>query len=244
MISIVIPTLNEVATLEATLATLIGSLHETAYELIVSDGGSTDGTIDIARRFTPHVVLKTGNDRQTIGIGRNLGAASARGEFLVFMDADVILPHPDAFFRELRTLFESDPQLAGVTVSLRVSAEKETSADRFCFGLVNLWHTAMNNMLRTGSASGEFQMIRTSSFRDARGYREDLVVCEDNDLFERLAKSGHTRMHRSLIAFHSGRRAHKTGWPRLLLSWWMNALSLKFRGKSYSGEWTQIRSDA
>lgn len=81
-LSVVIPTLNAAATLSATLASLRG-----ADEVIVSDGGSSDGTRDIARRLGARVV------NSLSGRGRQLatGAEETTGDWLLFLHADTTL---------------------------------------------------------------------------------------------------------------------------------------------------------
>jgi len=92
MLSIIIPTLNE----EKFLPHLLISLKEQTFkdfEIIVADNNSTDATRSIA--------LKSGAKMVEGGLparGRNNGAKVARGEWLLFLDADVILP--PGFFRK------------------------------------------------------------------------------------------------------------------------------------------------
>ncbi|MGE5264017.1 MAG: glycosyltransferase family 2 protein [Acidobacteriota bacterium] len=62
-------------------------------ELIVVDDGSTDSSADQARRYSAHVIPLPGGPHGP-AIGRNRGASAARGDVLVFLDADVAV-HPD-----------------------------------------------------------------------------------------------------------------------------------------------------
>ncbi len=240
MISIIVPTLNEESVLEKTLKN-IRQMKSIPYELIISDGNSMDKTIEIARKYTDKIVVYKGEKRQTIGGGRNLGAGIARGSYLVFQDADVVVPDPDVFFGKAIRVFDDDPETAGITVSVRVMKELETRSDRIFFGIVNHIHFLTNNILGRGSACGEFQMIRRDAFLRAGGYNEALTVAEDNDMFARLSKTGKTRMIPDLVVFHTGRRAHKIGWPRLLASWLLNGLSVALFKKAAYREWKPVR---
>ena len=96
MISFVIPTLNEIKTIEQTLQCL--TAYSGTHEIIISDGNSKDGTVDICRKYTDNVIVYDKPDRQTIAMARNMGAADAKGEYLVFLDADVVIPDIDRFF--------------------------------------------------------------------------------------------------------------------------------------------------
>ncbi|TQV67791.1 glycosyltransferase [Exilibacterium tricleocarpae] len=92
MISIIIPTLDEEQALPATLAAL-RSQHG-INEVIVCDGGSTDATLAIAadyRRRLPELrVISAPRGR---GSQMNAAAKVARGEWLLFLHADTLLPH-------------------------------------------------------------------------------------------------------------------------------------------------------
>ncbi|MDO8470674.1 MAG: glycosyltransferase [bacterium] len=84
MVSIIIPTLNEAQYLPRLLSSIRDQDYKD-YEVIVADAGSTDGTREIARSCT---VVQGGNPAR----GRNEGACVAKGDYLLFLDADVVLP--------------------------------------------------------------------------------------------------------------------------------------------------------
>lgn len=88
MISVIIPTYNEEKALPITLAQL--SSRAGNYEVIVVDGGSTDRTCEIARSQPRACVLTAQKGRAS---QMNAGAASARGEWLLFLHADTVLPN-------------------------------------------------------------------------------------------------------------------------------------------------------
>ena len=84
LISVIIPTLNEEANLPVTLRQLA---ERADVELIVVDGGSMDGTVEIAQQFTPFVfVTRPGRAQQM-----NIGARHATGDILLFLHADTFL---------------------------------------------------------------------------------------------------------------------------------------------------------
>lgn len=239
MISFIIPTLNEEKTLRQTLEAI--SLYQGEKEIIISDGNSRDATLKIAKEFTDKIFVYHGEKRQTIGQGRNDGAKLASGEILVFVDADVIIPDINAFFQKAFAIFTQRERLVALTVEYKVLPEMATWLDKIIFKLVAWDFVLANNYFKRGSSGGEFQMIKAEAFKKVGGFNERLAVAEDNELFYRLSRIGETRCDMSLFIFHTGRRAHKIGWPRLLLQWWVNYLSVFLFNKSVSQEWKEIR---
>jgi glycosyltransferase involved in cell wall biosynthesis len=240
-ISVIIPTLNEEPFIGQTIRLLKAALS-VPHEIIVTDGHSSDRTVEIARAAgADRVVEHDGSHRQTIAEGRNAGARAASGEFLVFMDADCSIPGPDYFFDKVLSHFDRDQKLVALNVAIRVLPGAETFADWAVYNMFNDYLWFMNNILHAGMGAGEFQMARKSAFDSIGGYNEKLVASEDIDLFSRLSKVGRVRYEKGLKVYHPGRRAHKIGWPKLLTLWTLNSLSVQFRGKAFVDEWKPIR---
>lgn len=238
MISIILPTLNEESVIEKTLTSL--RRLTIPHEIIISDGQSKDRTVEISKTLADKVLTYSGTKRQTIAEGRNAGAATAQGEFLAFLDADVTMPDPDKFFTEALARF-NDPKLTGLVAWIKVLPEMATLSDGIIFASYNRYLSILNNVFSLGVSGGEFQMMRKSDFQKIGGYREHLVASEDMDLLNRLSKIGRVRLDTKLVVFHTGRRAHKIGWPKLLFQWTANSLSMMTRNKAYSKEWEPIR---
>lgn len=94
VVSVVVPTLNSARTLEACLSSTRGQDYP-LIEIIVVDGGSQDGTREIAVRYAD-LLFEAGPDqshRRVFGapFQRNYGAARASGEFIYYVDADMVL---------------------------------------------------------------------------------------------------------------------------------------------------------
>ena len=90
MVSVVIPVLNEVALIGAALETLLQ--QRGAYEVIVADGGSVDGTCEVVRQYPVQLVQQPGSVPPGLGSQINRGAQKATGSSLVFLHIDVELP--------------------------------------------------------------------------------------------------------------------------------------------------------
>ena len=88
-VSVVMPTLNSEKTLGKSLESIAEQDYPVKIEIIVADGGSSDRTIEIARKHGARIFenkLKTGE------AGKAVGARKAKGEILAFIDSDNILP--------------------------------------------------------------------------------------------------------------------------------------------------------
>jgi len=239
VISIIIPTLREEQFLERTLKNL--ERLKLPHEVIITDGGSTDTTLDIARRYTDKIVVWGEPRRQTFGEAKNAGAALATGTFLVFIDADVLIPEPQKFFDEAFAAFNKNSKLAALTVPLQPWPENKSIVDKVFSAPLNWFYIVSNNTFHSGNSSGEFQMVRAEAFRKIGGFGEHLAAGEDNDLFRRLATVGRTMSYWKLCVRHSLRRPHKLGWLKTYYIWIKNGLSVAFRNKAAYKEWSVVR---
>ncbi|MET8160519.1 glycosyltransferase family 2 protein [Sphaerisporangium sp. NPDC005289] len=109
LVSAIVPNYNYAASLELCLR----ALQEQTYrpiELIVVDDGSTDDSVEVARRLGVRVVRTERN--MGVAGARNLGVAHATGEILVFVDSDVAA-YPDSVEVAVRML-DGDPGLGAV----------------------------------------------------------------------------------------------------------------------------------
>lgn len=239
MISIIIPTLREGPFLERTLKNF-DSL-QIPHEIIITDGGSQDETLSVARKYTDKITVWAEPRRQTFGEAKNAGAALASGTFLVFIDADVVIPEPETFFEEMLTVFERSPKLVAMTVPLKPFVENHSVVDAFFSAPLNWFYIVSNNIFHSGNSSGEFQMVQTEAFRKIGGFGEHLAAGEDNELFRQLATIGRTLSYWKLCVRHSLRRPHKLGWLTTYGIWIKNGLSVALRGKAAYKEWSVVR---
>jgi glycosyltransferase involved in cell wall biosynthesis len=239
--SIIIPALNEEKLLPNLLKLLTenGKNKKYDYEIIVSDGGSKDCTIEIANTYADTVNIHSKPGRQNIAMGRNCGAGSARGDIFIFINADVIIPDIDYFFKFLNTRFSPSNNLA-MTCKVKVFPEEEILLDK-------LYHTGYNSYFRllnnwgVGMGRGECQVIRREVFNQVNGYSELLAAGEDFDLFRRIRKLGKILFTTEVCVYESPRRFRKFGYKGVTFSWIKNGFSVLFRNKSLSKEWEQVR---
>ncbi len=240
MISIVIPTLNEEKLLPQLLAQFPEDVRRRRdVELVVSDGGSSDGTRQIAAQHGAVVITHEHAHRQTIAEGRNSGAAAARGDVLVFINADIRISDVDLFFEEI-TRCLSRRGVAGVTAEVRVFPEEEILSDRI-FHFCHNYYVRFLNRIGEGMGRGECQIVRRADFTAVGGYNAAMVAGEDYDLFRRVRKRGKIVMMQRTVIYESPRRFRKYGYVHIVWGWTRNALAVIFRNKSSSEEWEAVR---
>jgi rSAM/selenodomain-associated transferase 2 len=191
-VSIIVPTLNEALGLNETL-TQIQQLFP--YEIVVSDGGSHDGTLEIAEEFTEHVVKgSTGRALQM-----NAGARVANGDIFLFLHADSRI-EPASYEKMLHSLGNSEK--IGGAFSLYIDSDKWSL--RLITQLANLRSKYF------GIAYGDQAFfVKNSTFQQMNGFAE-LPICEDIDFFKRLRKFGPVILLKDK-AFTSSRRWLKEG---------------------------------
>jgi len=240
MISVIVPTLNEEKLLPGMLQQFSGEVvAKYALELIVSDGGSTDRTLEIARRHVHKVIENRDASKQTISIGRNIGAAHASGKVLVFLNADTLIGDVDSFFARLLDELR-DPDVCAVTCSVQVYPEEERWADVAYHRFYN-WLFYMMNRVGMAMGRGECHIIRREAFDQVKGYTAGIAAGEDYDMFRKLKSAGRIIFLRDLLVYESPRRYRRFGYAYVTLSWFLNFLSVFFLGRSILSQWKPVR---
>ncbi|HVZ40739.1 MAG TPA: glycosyltransferase [Candidatus Kapabacteria bacterium] len=243
-ISIIVPALNEEKLIETTLRAFPPEiLARCNAEVIVSDGGSHDRTVEIAERFADVVVVHTEQRRQTIAEGRNRGAEYATGDLLVFINADTVPRDVKAFARtllEIATQGAMDMRTVAYACPVEVTPQERRLSDRIFHGFFNNYVRFLN-LLRVGMGRGECQVIWRDAFVAVGGYNNAMVAGEDFELYSRLARRGRIGHSEAFYVYESPRRFRRYGYVRVLFSWTINALAVIFLRRSMSHQWEEVR---
>ena len=238
------PTLNEEKTLADVLRPLRDHAEALGLDLVVSDGGSTDGTLAIALALADRVVTHTGSERQTIAAGRNAGAREAEAgpaDVLLFFNADIDLPSNVAAF--LHDLIGAARTYGAATCRVTVDPRHARRSERFVLGACNALYWAVNRLRIVGMGRGEVHAIRRDVFDAVGGYREHLAAGEDFDLYKRLLRQpgvGIAFLWRHVV-YESPRRYRQRGLLRTMLAWALNATWVALHDCSRSTEWEAVR---
>lgn len=223
MLSIIIITKNEQDYLPKLLQSIQNqSLND--YEVIVSDGNSTDATRDIAKTFGCRVI-DGGLNHVT---GRNIGASQAQGDLLLFLDADVIMPKN--IINKLLIIFNSR-KLDCCTVFYKPISDKKI--DMLLYNIYN-YYSFLTQYFYAHS-SGFFILCKAELFKKVGGFDERLLAAEDFDFVKRLSKYGKFRIVRELYILNSIRRIEDWGRKKILVNYLRAEISRIFKGEMYQG---------
>ncbi len=199
-ISIIIPVLNEAATIEATL-TRLQDIPDV--EVIVVDGGSRDETVALATRCCEKLALVWEFKVISAADGRarqmNAGAAIATGDILLFLHADTQLP-PD-FDTAVRHALQNPGTIAGA-FELRIDANLRGL--RWIEKMVN-----MRSRFFSLPYGDQAIFLKATTFHDLGGF-PDLPIMEDFELMLCLRREGRITIVSSSV-LTSGRRWQKLG---------------------------------
>ncbi|MEO0795355.1 MAG: glycosyltransferase [Verrucomicrobiota bacterium] len=204
LLSVVIPAFNEAKILADTLGRIKCALEDNRdqgfeWEIIVCDNHSTDETSAVSRENGALVVCEPVNQ---ISRARNTGAGIARGQWLLFIDADT---YPTtALIRET-----IDTIRAGNIIGC--SATVKVKGGPFLFRFRVESHNLEMRLMKNGV--GAFLLCDANAFRAIEGFSHDLSALEEIDFIKRLKAYGHangksfTVLHRHPVVT-SGRKGN------------------------------------
>ena len=202
-ISVIVPALDEAGGIGAALAALQG-MRTRGHEVIVVDGGSRDRTAEIAAPLADRVIhAPRGRARQ-----QNAGAAAARGEVLLFLHADTVLPADadrivlEGLARSGRGWGRFDLRLSGNGGALRLLE----------------WTINLRSRL-SGIATGDQAIFARREWFERAGGFPDIPLMEDVALSTTLRRRGRPLcLHARAVT--SSRRWEERGLLRTVVLMW------------------------
>ncbi len=204
ILSIIIPTKNE----EKYLPELLQSIRRqnfpaSEYEIIVADNKSKDKTKEIAEKFRCKIT-KGGLP----GPGRNFGAKIAKGEILLFLDADTRLLTKNFLKRSI-----DEFKRRRLDIAVPEAYIKGKRMDKLFF---EFWNHLVNVSQYLIPYAGGWCIFATKKIHDRiKGFDEKITLGEDSDYAQRAAKAGKFRMLKSIKVQVSPRRFKKEGYLKV-----------------------------
>jgi len=169
---VIIPAKNSERTISKCLRSVSNQKHP-PYEVIVVDGGSTDGTRNIAEKCEAHVVIEPPHKRSAPGIGRNHGAKNAHGDILAFLDSDC---YPERTWLNLVVDMFEDPKVGIYSIVVRDGTGK----------IISRAYHYLHMQVSYDFAPSRCMAVRRRPFMQVSGFDETLTTGEDNDLSYRM----------------------------------------------------------
>lgn len=220
MLSIIIITKNE----EICLPDLLQSIQRQKlidYEIIVSDAKSTDKTRDIAKKYKCKVT-----DGGVPSVGRNNGAKIAKYDYLLFLDADVVLPNNFLLY-SINEFFRR--KLDCATVIYKPITNK--IGDKILYILWNMFALITKSFYP--HSAGICIFCKKYVFNAVNGFDEKIVMAEDMDFVKRVNKLFKFDILLKCPILCNVRRLRKEGRLQLIKKYTINELHRIFKGELY-----------
>jgi glycosyltransferase involved in cell wall biosynthesis len=211
-LTVVIPTLNEEKLLPRLLASLSSQVYRD-FEVILIDAKSKDKTVTLARKFKrkiPGFKIYLSN-KKNVGFQRNMGAGKAKGKYLVFFDADVVVP--ENFLDEVAAHLKKEKT---ELLTTWLMTENRKLQSRVIETTVNVM-TEMAKMINKPFAGGYNLVVKRSLFKRMGGFDEEIVHGEDHEFTMRCYEAGvELLILKYPRLFYSTRRFDKYGFFNVL----------------------------
>jgi rSAM/selenodomain-associated transferase 2 len=174
MISIIIPAFNEGDQIAQTISKTHAANGAQEIEIIVVDGGSSDDTVSVAEQCGATTLI---SERKGRAVQMNTGASAAKGDILYFLHADTIPP------QNFTSHILQARHRGAVSGCFRLAFDYE-----HWFLKANCWFTRFDvNAVRFGDQS---LFVTKEVFHQCGGFREDLLMMEDQEIISRIKKQG------------------------------------------------------
>lgn len=189
-LSVIVPAFNEERLLGESLrhirsAMAVFTERGWATELIVCDNNSTDRTAEIAREAGAQVVFEPVNQ---IARARNIGAAAATGDWLLFVDAD---SHPSReLFADVAEQIAGGQCIAGGSTVRMETSSVSGKLGAAIWNRVSRWRRLM---------AGSFIFVEAAAFREVGGFSNEMFAGEELDLSLKLQAAAKQRGKRIII---------------------------------------------
>ncbi len=159
----------------------------TDWEIVFRDNASTDASPDIAASYGPRVRLFRAESTTPLGQARNFALEQCRGEYIAFLDCDDVWL-PSKLEKQL-VLFHADPQIGLVCTDTEMFRSGKTLSRLFATTSPARGHVFRELMTRQWISMSSAMLRRTALDSLDHPFDERLSVCEEADLFYRIAAS-------------------------------------------------------
>ena len=226
--SVIIPTLNEADYISLLLSDFQKQLFPN-FEILIVDGFSTDDTLDEVEKYRHKMnlrVLKA--PKKNVSFQRNFGAENARGDFLIFIDADCRIPN--TFLKKLDIAVKRYKHLLYMPAML---AEKKKYTQETYTALTN-FTSEISHVLGRPFATSSTLIIEKNFFHFLGEYDERMTIYEDQEIIQRAFKSGvSAKLLKDIGVVFCFRRFEKEGVLDVYKKYLIASAYILMKGKIY-----------
>jgi glycosyltransferase involved in cell wall biosynthesis len=185
-VSVVIPAYNEGTYIDRLLEALAKQNFKD-FEVIVSDAQSQDETPEVIDNFKGKLDVKLIlSPPKGPAAGRNRGAEAAKGEWLLFLDADDDFDDPSF----IKTLLEETKRRSLQTASAKIKVKDGNFINKFGMSQLNYNYLKLLSHTKHPVAPGYCILTRRDLFESLNGFNEKIQFGEDYDYVTRASKQG------------------------------------------------------
>jgi len=183
--SVVVRTHNNEGTVGEVLEAVFSQGFREGFELVVVDSGSTDGTLEVLRRY-PHVFVDYSKERFNYGGSLNAGISAAKGEYAICLSSHCVPLEPE-WLAELVGAMDADERLAAAWGTLLFDVEDYPVMGGAGVETIDLeeFYRRPNRGLQNPNS-----IIRRSLWEE-RPFSEEIERCEDQDWAHHFLKRGY-----------------------------------------------------
>jgi glycosyltransferase involved in cell wall biosynthesis len=213
--SIIIPTFNESRNISSCIRSILNnSLPEdkgSNVEIIITDGGSKDNTLEMASKFNNRIKLRTiKSEEACLPDQLNKGARIAEGDILIFLHADCRLSN-DALYK-IEQNCDKSPGLAGGAFTMRVEG------NRFFYNILSAGGNIYSWTTKTFFGDRAI-FVRKEIFDGISGFK-NLSIMSDYDFSKRLKKAGRVRLLKGPVISNGRKFEDEPFYKIIYLAFW------------------------
>jgi glycosyltransferase involved in cell wall biosynthesis len=206
IVSFIVPSYNSEKTIENNIKSIVS--QKCKKEIIVVDGGSIDKTISILKKYKLKIFLEK---KRGAGPARNLGMNKSKGDYIAFVDSDVVLP--DNWIEKCIKKINQNKSIAGVG-GPGISIDKSIVSK--CLNGLLYGKSKKSKDTYVNSLATMDVLYRKSHIRGML-FDNKMIMGEDPEFNFRLVKNGYKLLFsRSLFVYHN----HPTKLIALVKKWY------------------------
>lgn len=216
--SVVIPLYNKEHYIEATIRSVLNQTCKD-YEVLVVDDGSSDNSLELARKYESEQVRVIAQENQGVSVARNTGILNAKGKFIAFLDADDQW-RPE-YLATIQSLTDKYPESAVFVTAYAVDmgngkVNYSTRLKPRTGCLPSYWLTLARGYDFVWTSA---TVMRRQTLIDAGLFKPGEKIGQDLDMWARVARINPRVAYSSRVCVNYNRAAEQNARTRVRVAW-------------------------